>query len=179
MILWFVFAAVIVGMLAIDLGVAHKDTHKVNVREALKWSGIWVALALAFNAGVYYFLGKEAALQFLAGYVVEESLSVDNVFVFLLLFAHFRLPAKYQHKVLFWGIVGAILLRGLMIAIGITLIERIYWFTYVMGVFLVYMGIKMVAQKEEEADPENMLGIRLLKRWAPVSPRYHDDRFFL
>lgn len=178
MILWFVFAIVIVGMLAIDLFVAHKDPHRVSVREALKWSAIWVALALAFNAGIYFILGKEPALQFLSGYLVEESLSVDNMFVFLLLFAHFRLPAQYRHKVLFWGVLGALLLRGLMIGVGVALVERINWFFYVLSIFLVYTGVKMAVQKEEAADPEDMLGIKLLKKWVPVTPKYHGDRFF-
>jgi tellurite resistance protein TerC len=179
MLEWFVFIALIGVMLVIDLGIAHKTSKEISVREALKWSAIWVAISLAFNAGIYLFLGKEPALQFLSGYVIEKSLSVDNIFVFFLLFTHFKLSVKYQYKVLMWGILGAIILRGLMIAVGVTLIERLHWFIYILSVFLVYTGLRMVVQKAKAIDPEKMIGIRLLKKWAPVNPVYYNDRFFV
>ena len=138
---WVGFGVFILSMLALDLGLFHRKAHEVHVKEALAWSAVWISLALAFNVIVYFWRGQEMALQFLTGYLIEYSLSVDNIFVFLLIFAYFRVPAVHQHKVLFWGILGALVMRAVFVALGITLIHKFHWMIYVFGAFLVFTGI--------------------------------------
>jgi tellurite resistance protein TerC len=145
---WLVFGAVVVTVLALDLGVFHRKSHEVGLKEALLWTATWVTLALLFNAGVWYWMGGDRGLEFLTGYVVELSLSVDNLFVFLLIFAYFKVPSRFQHKVLFWGIVGALAMRLVFIGAGIALLERFHWVIYVFGGILVISGLKMALEKD-------------------------------
>ena len=175
---WVAFNGFVLAMLAIDLGVFHRTSHEVKLREALAWSAVWVALALAFNALVWSRYGQQRALEFLTGYLIEKSLSVDNIFVFVLIFTYFRVPAQYQHKVLFWGILGALLMRAAFIAAGVTLIQRFHWIIYVFGGFLVVTGIRMAVQQDKEIHPERNPVLRLAKRLMPVSTSYDGDRFF-
>jgi tellurite resistance protein TerC len=177
--LWVGFNVFVLAMLALDLGVFHRQSHEVSIREALMWSAVWVALALAFNAGVYYFRGPEAGIEFLAGYLIEKALSVDNIFVFLLIFSYFRVPPQYQHKVLFWGIIGALVMRAVFIALGVALIRQFHWVIYVFGAFLVYTGIRIAREKEKEIHPEQNPVVRLFRRLMPVTGEYHGDSFFV
>lgn len=175
------FNVFVVIMLALDLGVFHRKNEVVKVREALIWTAIWVSLALCFNGLIYVWKGKEAALQFLAGYLIEESLSVDNLFVFLLVFSYFKVPSQYQHKVLFWGILGAALMRASLILVGTALIERFHWVIYIFGAFLLVTGIKLglSSGEDDELDPGKNPVVRLVKRFMPVTTEYHGDHFFL
>ena len=177
--LWVGFNVMVLAMLAVDLGVFHRKAHAVSLKEAGGWSAVWVTLALAFNAGIYYFMGAEAGLEFLAGYLIEKALSVDNIFVFVLIFSYFRVPAMYQHRVLFWGVVGALVMRGAMIWAGAALIGRFHWIIYVFGAFLVFTGIRMATQKEHDIEPESSPVIRLVRRLVPVLPTYHGQSFFV
>lgn len=174
------FNLFVIVMLLLDLGIFQRRAHVIGVREALGWSLFWIVLSLLFNLGLYYWQGKEAALQFLTGYLIEKSLSVDNLFVFLMLFMYFKVPPKYQHKVLFWGILGALAMRGMLIAVGVALISRFFWVLYVFGAFLIFTGIRMGFQKETvEIHPEHNVAVRILKKLIPVTPGYHDSKFFL
>jgi tellurite resistance protein TerC len=175
---WIAFNGFVLAMLALDLGVFHRTSHEVKLREALVWSAVWVALALVFNALIWSRYGQQRALEFLTGYLIEKSLSVDNIFVFVLIFTYFRVPAQYQHKVLFWGILGALLMRAAFIAAGVTLIQRFHWIIYVFGAFLVVTGIRMAVQQDKEIHPERNPVLRLAKRLMPVSTSYDGDRFF-
>ncbi|MFO1477531.1 MAG: TerC family protein [Verrucomicrobiota bacterium] len=177
--LWIGFNAFVLAMLALDLGVFHRKTHVVSLRESLTWTGVWVVLALLFNAGLWHYAGSQAALEFFTGYVIEKSLSVDNVFVFALLFSYFAVPPKYQHKVLFWGILGALAMRAVMIAAGAALIAKFAWIIYVFGAFLILTGIKMIVKREEEIHPERNPVVRLFKKLMPVTPEYRGDKFFV
>lgn len=177
--LWIGFNAFVLAMLALDLGVFHRDAHEVSVKEAGAWSAVWVALALLFNFGLYRFMGAEAGLQFLTGYLIEKALSVDNIFVFVLIFSYFQVPPRYQHRILFWGILGALLMRGAMIAAGATLIHEFHWIIYVFGAFLVFTGIRMATQDEMDIEPESNPVIRLVKRFVPVTNQYHGQKFFI
>jgi tellurite resistance protein TerC len=152
--LWIAFNVFVLGMLALDLGVFHRKAHAVSIKEASIWSGVWIALAMAFNLGVYFAWGQEKALEFLTGYVIEKSLSVDNLFVFLMIFQYFNTPIEYQHRVLFWGILGALILRAVFIAAGSALLANFHWMIYVFGGFLVITGIKMYLQGDEKIEPE-------------------------
>lgn len=176
---WILFTLFIIVMLAIDLGIFNRKSHEVSVKEALAWSAVWVALALAFNAGMYFWQGREVAIQFFTGYVVEKSLSIDNIFVFLQIFAYFSVPAMYQHKILFWGVLGAIIMRAVFIFAGVALMSRFHWIIYVFGAFLVITGIKMALQKDKEVHPEKNPFIRLLRRFVPISNSYEDGSFFV
>lgn len=176
---WILFTLFIIAMLAIDLGVFNRKAHEVGVREALAWSAVWVGLALAFNVGVWFWKGQETAIQFFTGYVVEKSLSVDNIFVFLQVFAYFSVPAVYQHKILFWGVLGAIVMRAIFILTGVALIAKFHWIIYVFGAFLVFTGIKMATSKNKELHPEKNPLIRLLRRLVPLTHEYEDGRFFV
>jgi tellurite resistance protein TerC len=173
---WIGFGVFVVVMLVLDLGVFHRKSHEVAVKEALIWTGLWVSLALIFNAGVWYWMGPDRGLEFLTGYVIELSLSVDNLFVFLLIFAYFGVPARYQHKVLFWGIIGALVMRLLFIGAGIALLERFHWIVYVFGAVLVVSGIKMALEKDKAVHPEQNPLLRLFRRIIPVTSVYHGDR---
>jgi tellurite resistance protein TerC len=177
--MWIAFNLFVLVMLAIDLGVFHKKAHTVSVKEALIWSAVWISLALVFNFIVYLWRGHDTALQFLTGYLIEKSLSVDNLFVFLLIFSYFNVPPLYQHKILYWGILGALVMRAILIGVGAALITRFHWVIYVFGGFLIFTGIKMFFQKEEEIHPEDNPVVKLLMRFARTTGRYHDDRFLV
>ena len=178
-LIWVGFNAFVLAMLAIDLGVFHRREHEVTVREALSWTAVWVALALVFNAVIFFWRGPEAALEFLTGYVIEKSLSLDNIFVFLLIFTYFGVSPVHQHRVLFWGILGALVMRAAFIAAGVGLIQRFHWVIYVFGGFLIITGIKMAVQKGREVHPERNPVLRLFKRFFPVTDRYDGSRFFV
>lgn len=177
--LWVGFNVFILAMLALDLGVFHRKTHVVSLKESLTWTGVWVVLALLFNAGVWHYAGSQKALEFFTGYVIEKSLSVDNVFVFALLFSYFAVPPLYQHKVLFWGILGALIMRAIMIALGAALITKFAWIIYVFGGFLILTGIKMIVKRDEEIHPERNPVVRWFKKLMPVTPEYRGDKFFV
>jgi tellurite resistance protein TerC len=176
---WILFNAFVLVMLALDLGVFHRKSHTVKVKEALIWSAVWVGMALIFNAGIWHSKGRDLAMQFFAGYVIEKSLSVDNLFVFLVLFSYFKVKSEYQHKVLFWGIIGALLMRAAMIAVGAALIARFHWVMYVFGGFLVLTGIKLAVSKEDEKAAGENAVVRLFRKIFPVTPDYREGRFFV
>lgn len=176
--LWVGFNVFVLLLLALDLGVFHRNAHEVSVKEAAGWSVAWVALALAFNYGVYRFMGQQAGLEFLTGYLIEKALSVDNIFVFVLVFSYFKVPAKYQHRVLFWGVIGALVMRGAMIGAGAYLIKQFHWIIYIFGGFLVITGIRMATQDEMDIEPESNPVIKLVRRIMPVTNRYHGQSFF-
>ena len=178
-LLWLAFNIFVLAMLALDLGVFHRKAHVVQIKEALGWTAIWITLALLFNLGIYFWRGPEPALEFLTGYLIEKALSVDNIFVFLLIFSYFDVPLVYQHKVLFWGILGALIMRALFIVVGITLIEKVHWVIYIFGGFLILTGIKIALQKEKEIRPERNPVLRIFRRFMPVSDRYENGKFFL
>ncbi len=175
--LWIGFNGFVLAMLAVDLGVFHRHAHTVSLKEALSWSLVWIALALVFNAGLYIWQGPEPALQFLTGYLIEKSLSVDNIFVFVLLFSAFGVPAAYQHRVLFWGVLGALVMRGILIAVGAVLLEDFHWIIYLFGAFLIFTGIRMAVHKETEVHPERNPVLKLVRRVVPVTNGYEQDRF--
>jgi tellurite resistance protein TerC len=177
--MWVAFNVFVLMMLAVDLGVVHRRAHTVRLKEALVWSGIWIALALLFALGVYFWYGPQPALEFLAGYLIEKSLSVDNIFVFVLIFSYFRVPALYQHKVLFWGILGALVMRAIFIFAGIALLQRLHWIIYVFGALLIVTGIKMAMEKDKEIHPDKNPLLRLFRRLVPVTEDYHADHFFV
>lgn len=178
-IFWIVFGALVMVTLAIDLGMFNKNPHEISVKEALIWTGIWVSISFGFSAGIYFYIGKESSLQFLTAYVLEKSLSIDNIFVFFMLFSYFKLEPKHQHKVLFWGVLGAIVFRAIMIVAGANIIREFHWTIYFLSVFLLYTGIKMIFQKEVQIDPEKNIALRLLKKIMPVSNQYHEAKFFI
>lgn len=178
-ILWAGFILFIIIMLAIDLGVFNKKTHAVSIKEAIIWSIVWVTLALIFNVGVYIYAGPQKAFEFLTGYVIEKSLSIDNIFVFVLIFSYFKVPAEYQHKVLFWGVFGALVLRAVFIFAGVALIEQFHWIIYVFGAFLVLTGIKMITDKEKKFEPENNPMMKLAKKWFNFVDDYRGSSFFI
>ncbi len=178
-LLWIAFNLFVLAMLALDLGVFHRKAHEVQIKEALGWTAIWITLALLFNLGVYFWRGPEPALEFLTGYLIEKALSVDNIFVFLLIFSYFDVPLLYQHKVLFWGILGALVMRALFIVMGITLIRKVHWVVYVFGGFLILTGIKIALQEGKEIRPERNPVLRIFRRFMPVSDRYENGRFFI
>jgi tellurite resistance protein TerC len=179
-IFWVVFNAVIFTMLALDLGVFNKRVHKISVKEALIWSAVWITLALIFDVYVFFEFGRTRALEFLTGYVIEYSLSVDNIFVFILIFTFFSVQAQYQHKILFWGILGALVMRGIFIFAGIALITKFQWIILIFGGFLVYSGFKMLFQKEEVAvEPEKNKVVKLFRKFLPVTETLHGDSLFI
>jgi tellurite resistance protein TerC len=177
--LWVGFNAFVLAMLAVDLLVFHREAHEVRVAEAAAWSIVWIALALVFGAGVYAFMGREAGLEYYTGYVIEKALSVDNIFVFVLIFSVFRVPARFQHRVLFWGILGALLMRGAMIGAGAYLIQQFHWVIYVFGAFLVFTGIRTAMHDEQDLDPQSNIAVRLIRRLMPVTNAYHGQAFFV
>jgi len=166
-------------MLVLDLGIFHRKSHTVKYREAIIWSVVWIALAVIFAVVIYFWHGRTPSLEFVTGYVIELSLSVDNLFVFLLIFRYFRVPAGHQHKVLFWGILGALIMRAIFIAAGVGLIQRFHWIVYVFGAFLVYSGFKLLRQGEAEIHPEKNPVLRLFRRLVPVTKDYEGDKFFV
>ncbi|MFQ6089055.1 MAG: TerC family protein [Candidatus Methanofastidiosia archaeon] len=178
-LLWVIFNIFVLAMLALDLGVFHRKAHVMKIKEALVWSAFWIALAFLFNLGIYLWRGPETALEFLTGYLIEKSLSVDNIFVFLLIFSYFRVSSLYQHKVLFFGILGALIMRIIFIFTGIALIQKFHWVIYVFGAFLILTGIKMALQKDKEIHPERNPVLRLFRRFMPVTDDYEDGKFFV
>lgn len=177
--LWVLFGASVAVMLALDLGVFHRKAHVIKVKEALIWSAIWITLALLFNLGIYFLLGADKALKFITGYLIEKSLSVDNLFVFLVIFSYFGVPSIYQHKVLFWGILGALITRAVFIATGLAIVERLHWVIYVFGAFLVFTGIRMSLRKERQLHPGDNPVIRLFRKFVPVTNDYQGDKFWV
>src|SRR5262245_42263755 len=176
---WGVFFALVAVMLALDLGVFHRKERRISLREALFWSIVWTVIAFFFNYWIYSKFGSEPGIEFLTGYVIERSLSFDNIFVFVVIFNYFAVPAEYQHRVLFWGILGALLSRGVFIFAGTGLLSRFEWLIYVFGAFLVYTGFKVLAQKETEVEPEKNPVVQLFKRFTPLTDRYHGKRFLV
>ena len=177
--MWAGFAFLMTMMFVLDLGVFNRKSHEIRFREALTWTIVWVSLAVIFNAGVYYFLGPTKALEFFTGYIIEESLSVDNLFVFIMIFSYFHISKTHQPKILKWGIIGALIMRAVFILVGIELIERFHWMIYVFGGLLVITGIKMAFGGEEEIEPEKNLLVRLVRKFVPITKRVRDDRFFI
>jgi len=176
---WVAFHVAVLTILALDLGVFHRKAHEVSVREAAGWTITWVTLSLLFCFGISRFMGNEAGLQFLTGYVIEQALSVDNIFVFVLIFTYFGVPKRYQHRILFWGILGALVLRGTMIGAGTWLIHRFDWILYLFGAFLVFTGIRMAFADEEGVEVESNPVVKLIRRFIPVTKRYHGQHFFV
>jgi tellurite resistance protein TerC len=187
--LWIGFNLFVLALLALDLGVFHRHAHAVSVKEASIWSVVWISLALAFNVVVYFFWDRlspnstytnaEAGLAFFTGYLIEKSLSVDNIFVFVLIFSYFAVPTMYQHRVLFWGILGALVMRGILIAVGAVLLKEFHWIVYVFGGFLIFTGIRMALHRNEELHPEKNPLVRLFRRLVPVTDTYEGERFLI
>jgi tellurite resistance protein TerC len=176
-LLWGGFLAFVLAMLALDLGVFHRKAHVVRLREALAWTFVWIALALLFNLGVYHWFGSERALEFLTGYVIEKALSVDNIFVFIVIFSSFSVPAALQHRVLIWGILGALVMRAVCIYVGAALLQSFHWIIYVFGAFLVYTGWKLLRQRGQPTQPERNPLFRLFRRFMPSTSDYHGSKF--
>lgn len=179
LLFWILFNLFIAALLALDLGLLNRRSHHIGFREALTWSAVWIALAGAFAVLVFFWRGHTPALEFVTGYVIELSLSVDNLFVFLVVFRYFRVPDEQQHKVLFWGILGALIMRGVFILAGVTLIRRFEWITYVFGAMLIWSGYQLLRQGEKEIHPEKNPVLRLFRRIIPVTNEYHGGRFFI
>jgi tellurite resistance protein TerC len=177
LLFWILFNLFVLGMLALDLGLLQRPGHTVKFREALTWSLLWIGLAGAFAVLIYSRYGHTTAVEFVTGYVIELSLSVDNLFIFLLIFRYFRVAPEHQHKVLFWGIVGALVMRGIFIVVGIGLIQRFYWITYIFGALLVYSGIKLFRQHGVGIEPENNPVLRLFRHWVPMTENYEGGKF--
>jgi len=187
--LWIGFNLFVLSLLALDLGVFHRHAHKVSIKEATIWSVVWITMAMVFNLGLYLFWDRvspnnsysnsEAALAFFTGYLIEKSLSVDNIFVFVLIFTFFAVPAIYQHRVLFWGILGALIMRGALIAVGAVLLKEFHWIIYIFGAFLIFTGIRMAIHRNEEMHPEQNPVVKLLRRIIPVAENYEGDHFFI
>lgn len=175
---WAAFNIFIVAMILMDLFVLHRHQKTISVKQALLASAAWISMALIFNLGIYYFHSKDKALDFLAGYLIEKSLSIDNLFVIILIFNYFHAPKKYHHEVLFWGILGAIVMRALFIFFGIALVNKFHWILYIFGLFLIYAAVKMALPKNEQINPENNFIIKSLKKFIPVSHNYDGDKFF-
>jgi tellurite resistance protein TerC len=175
--LWLGFTALVLALLVVDLGVFHRKAHAVSVREAAVWSAVWIALALGFNAFVWWAFGPERGTAFLAGYLIEKALAVDNIFVFYAIFAYFAVPAAYQHRVLFWGILGALVMRAVFIFLGAALIQQFHWVMYVFGAVLVVTAVKLFVMSEEGVHPERNPVYRLVRRVLPSVSEYHGSRF--
>lgn len=178
-LLWIAFNLFVLAMLALDLGVFHRKSHEVSIREALTWTCVWITLAMLFNLFVYYYFDRSKALEFFTGYIIEKSLSVDNIFVIILIFSYFKVPSAYQHKVLFWGILGALVMRVIFILTGVELIHRFHWLIYIFGGFLVYTGIRMLTSGDLKIDPEKNPLVKLARKIMPITPSFEGDRFFV
>ncbi|HEY7419757.1 MAG TPA: TerC family protein, partial [Ktedonobacteraceae bacterium] len=176
---WILFNLFVLLMLALDLGVFHRKAHAISLKEALTWSVVWIALAFAFNVGVFIIGGTNTGIQFFTGYLVEKSLSVDNIFIFVLLFTHFSIPANAQHRILFWGVLGALIMRGILIGLGSVLLESFHWIIYLFGAFLVFTGLRMIFQKQERIEPEKNPLFKLVRRVIPVTEDFEKGRFFV
>ncbi len=177
--MWVLFNLVVLGMLALDLGVFHRRSRVVSLRESLVWSVIWTVVALLFNAVIYFWRGRDPAMQFLTGYLIERTLSFDNLFVFLLVFQYFQVPQAYQHKVLFWGILGALVMRAIFIAAGIQIIEAFHFVLYLFGALLIFTGIRLLFSGETKIEPERNTVLRLFHRFVGTTKTYEGDRFFV
>jgi len=177
--LWAAFSVIVIALLALDLAVFNRHAHVVSMRAAAIWSAVWIAISLVFCGGIWWLLGREPALQFLTGYLVEKSLSVDNLFVFLVIFSYFGVAPRYQHRVLFWGVIGAIVLRTVMIIVGAALVAEFHWLLYVFGVFLVYTGYKLATSSGETVHPEKNFVVRAARRLFPVTKEFHGESFFV
>lgn len=176
---WVLFNLFVIAMLALDLGVFNRRAHSIGFREALGWSAMWVALAAAFAVLVYFWRGRTASLEFATGYLIELSLSVDNLFVFLVIFRYFHVPDTLQHRVLFWGILGALLARGTFILAGVGLIRQFHWIVYVFGMLLVWSGIKLLREGDKQINPEKNPVLRAFRRWMPVTDDYIGEKFWV
>jgi len=187
--LWIGFNLFVLAMLALDLGVFHRKSHAISTKEAITWSVVWISLSLVFNAIIYFswdrmmpgssYTNSEAALAFFTGYLIEKSLSVDNIFVFILIFSFFAVPAAYQHRVLFWGILGALIMRGTLIAVGAVLLEKFHWIIYIFGAFLIYTGIRMARHQDEEVQPDKNPVVKFFRRFMPITENFEADKFFI
>ena len=177
--LWAGFIAFVLAMLAIDLGVFHKNAHEVSLKEAGIWSAVWIALAVVFNVGVHQWFGTERALEFTTGYLIEKALAVDNIFVFVVIFSAFAVPAIYQHRVLFWGVLGALVMRAAFILAGGALLQRFHWTIYVFGALLAVTGVKLLMQRNQEMHPENNPLVRWFQKIVPMTPEFHGDKFMV
>jgi len=177
--LWVVFGLSVLGMLILDLGVFNRKAHDIKLKEALVWSVIWTVVALMFNGGVYFALGSQRALEFFVAYLLERSLSIDNLFIFLLVFAYFKVPRRLEHKVLFWGILGALIMRAVFIVAGIAFVRKFQWAAYVLGGLVIFTGIKMLFQKDHAVEPSKNILIRLARKVVPMVTDYSGDRFFV
>ena len=177
--LFIAFNAGVLAVLAIDLGIFNKKAHAASVKEAATWSAVWITLSLGFAGLILTLYGKDPALEFVTGYLIEYSLSIDNIFVIVLIFSYFRIPEKYQHRVLFWGIIGALLMRGTMIGAGALLIQRFHWIIYVFGAFLIFTGIRMATHDEADIEPEANPILRLVRRILPITHDYRGQEFFV
>ncbi len=173
------FTIFILGLLALDLGVFHRKSHEITHREAIGWCIVWVSLAMAFNVFIYFWHGSEAAILFFTGYLIEQSLSVDNLFVFALIFGYFKVPKIYQHRVLFWGIIGALVLRAFFILTGSALLNKFEWIFYVFGAFLVFTGIRMAFHNSDDIEPENNPLLKLVRKMFPVTSGYREQKFIV
>jgi tellurite resistance protein TerC len=176
---WVGFIAFVLAMLALDLGVFHRKPHEVRPKEAGIWVAVWVTLALAFAAGLYFWAGQQVALTFLTGYVIEEALSADNIFVMVLIFEYFRVPKAEQHRVLFYGILGALVMRGLFIAAGAALVSNFHWVLYLFGALLVVTGVRMAVKSDDEFDGEQNRVVKIVRKYVPIADRYHGKHFFI
>jgi tellurite resistance protein TerC len=176
---WIGFLVFVLAMLALDLGVFHRKAHEISVREAAAWSATWIVLALLFAGGIYLYAGHVPATEFLTGYLIEKSLSIDNIFVIAMIFSYFAVPLRLQHRVLFWGILGALVMRGLFIALGAFLIATFHWIMYVFGALLLVTGIRMALREEKPFDGEHNPVIRLARKVVPLTPEYHGEHFFV
>lgn len=176
---WILFNAFVLIMLALDLGVFHRKSHEVSVKEALTWTFVWVFLALVFNLIIYFWRGQQQALEFFTGYLVEKALSVDNIFVFIMIFTYFQVPTKYQHKILFWGIIGALIMRVIFIFAGVALLEKFHFTIYIFGALLVFTGIKMFNHSNSKIEPDKNPVIKFFKKFMPVTQTLHEDKFFI
>ena len=178
-VLWAGFLLFVLAMLVVDLGVFHKKAHEVSLKEAAAWSVVWVALAIVFNVGVYVWFGADRALEFTAGYLIEKALAVDNIFVFVVIFSSFAIPAVHQHRVLFWGVFGALIMRAAFIFAGGAFLQRFHWAIYVFGAILAVTGVKLLLQREHVPHPENNLFVRLFRRWVPTTPGLEGEKFIV
>lgn len=178
-ILWVTFNAFVVAMLAIDLGIFHRKSHEVGVKEALTWTCVWITLAMLFNLFTYYYFDKVKALEFFTGYLIEKSLSIDNIFVIILIFSYFKVPKAYQHKVLFWGILGALVMRFIFILSGVELIHRFHWLIYIFGGFLIITGVRMLTSGDQKIEPYKNPLIKLAKKIMPITTAFEGDKFFV
>lgn len=177
--IWIGFSLFLITMLALDLGVFHKHSHIVEFKESIIWSSVWIGLALIFNIGIFYFAGNIKGMEFLTGYLIEKSLSIDNIFIIALIFSYFGVPREYQHRVLFWGVIGALIMRAILIALGSTLIKEFSWIIYIFGAFLVITGVKMYFQNQQSIHPDKNPLVILFKKFFKVSTEYSGEKFFI